>query len=154
MRDTKAIGSYWDVPGTIESTQAQTIESNMDFLIKFYEDQIEQRRWYGFWDHGDIMHTYDDDRHQWRYDVGGYAWDNSELSPDLFFWDFFLRTGRAETSLGLVRGMVFSTGRTAPNRLGSQLQSTVRPFTISLVVMSGLVTWYARSLMPTKPSFV
>ena len=59
-----------------------------------------------------------------------------------------------ETSLGLVRGMVFSTGRTAPNRLGSQLQSTVRPFTISLVVMSGLVTWYARSLMPTKPSFV
>ncbi|CAN9307594.1 unnamed protein product [Alternaria alternata] len=96
MRDTKAIGSYWDVPGTIESTQAQTIESNMDFLIKFYEDQIEQRRWYGFWDHGDIMHTYDDDRHQWRYDVGGYAWDNSELSPDLFFWDFFLRTGRAD----------------------------------------------------------
>jgi hypothetical protein len=31
------------------------------------------------------MHTYDPDRHTWRYDVGGYAWDNSELSPDLFF---------------------------------------------------------------------
>ncbi|KAH7371626.1 hypothetical protein BKA66DRAFT_423506 [Pyrenochaeta sp. MPI-SDFR-AT-0127] len=96
IRDTKAIGAYWDVPGAVDSAAAQKIESNMDFLIKFYEGQVEQRRWYGFWDHGDIIHTYDDDRHQWRYDIGGYAWDNSELSPDLFFWDFFLRTGRAD----------------------------------------------------------
>lgn len=97
IRDTKAIGSYWDVPGSpVDSAEAQTIENNMDFLIKFYEGQVEQRRWYGFWDHGDIIHTYDDDRHQWRYDVGGYGWDNSELSPDLFFWGHFLRTGRAD----------------------------------------------------------
>ncbi|KAH8719234.1 hypothetical protein GQ44DRAFT_809891 [Phaeosphaeriaceae sp. PMI808] len=96
IRDTKAIGSYWNVPAALSSAQAQKIESNMDFLIKFYKNQVEQRRWYGFWDHGDIIHTYDDDRHQWRYDVGGYAWDNSELSPDLFFWDYFLRTGSAD----------------------------------------------------------
>lgn len=96
IRDTKAIGSYWDLPGAVDSAQAQTIEDNLDFLIKFYEGQVEQRRWYGFWDHGDIIHTYDDDRHQWRYDIGGYAWDNSELSPDLFFWGYFLRTGRAD----------------------------------------------------------
>tara|TARA_R110002003_G_scaffold103_9_gene8182 strand:- start:15723 stop:18632 length:2910 start_codon:yes stop_codon:yes gene_type:complete len=96
IRDTRAIGTYWDVPGAIDTVPAQKIEANMDFLIKFYEDQVEQRRWYGFWDHGDIIHTYDDDRHQWRYDIGGYAWDNSELSPDLFFWDYFLRTGRAD----------------------------------------------------------
>lgn len=25
------------------------------------------------------MHTYDQTRHTWRYDVGGYAWDNGEL---------------------------------------------------------------------------
>ncbi|KAI8936637.1 hypothetical protein NX059_007036 [Plenodomus lindquistii] len=96
IRDTKAIGSYWSVPGDVPSAQAQKIEDNMDFLIKFYESEVENRRWYGFWDHGDIIHTYDDDRHQWRYDIGGYAWDNSELSPDLFFWGFFLRTGRAD----------------------------------------------------------
>lgn len=93
MAETKAIGSYWDVPGTVQSAEAQTIEDHMDFLIDYYKGQIEQRRWYGFWDHGDIMHTYDNDRHQWRYDIGGYAWDNSELSPDLFFWNYFLRTG-------------------------------------------------------------
>lgn len=42
------------------------------------------------------MHTYDEDRHAWRYDVGGYAWDNSELSPDLWLWYSFLRTGRRD----------------------------------------------------------
>jgi hypothetical protein len=95
IRDSKAIGSYWDVPSSGSSAKAATIESNMDFLISFYTNQVEQRRWYGFWDHGDVIHTYDDDRHTWRYDIGGYAWDNSELSPDLFFWGHFLRTGSA-----------------------------------------------------------
>jgi hypothetical protein len=42
------------------------------------------------------MHSYDPDRHTWRYDVGGYAWDNSELSPDLWLWYQYLRTGRGE----------------------------------------------------------
>ncbi|EOA90097.1 hypothetical protein ACJQWK_07866 [Exserohilum turcicum] len=92
MADTQALGSYWDVPGAVDSAQAQTIEEHMTFLIDFYKEQIEQRRWYGFLDHGDMMHTYDNDRHQWRYDIGGYAWDNSELSPDLFFWTYFLRS--------------------------------------------------------------
>ncbi|KAF2681231.1 hypothetical protein K458DRAFT_343864 [Lentithecium fluviatile CBS 122367] len=97
IESTAAIGTYWKTPSsTSTSDSAATIESHLDFLIQFYRDQIEQRRWYGFWDHGDIMHGYDTDRHQWKYDVGGYAWDNSELSPDLFFWTHFLRTGRAD----------------------------------------------------------
>lgn len=25
------------------------------------------------------MHTYDQTRHEWRYDIGGFAWDNGEL---------------------------------------------------------------------------
>ncbi|MDT9686030.1 Tat pathway signal sequence domain protein, partial [Streptomyces sp. TRM76323] len=79
------------------STPAKAaIEDQLDFLFTYYKDQVEQRRWYGFWDYGDIMHTYDEDRHQWRYDVGGYAWDNSELSPDLWLWYAYLRSGRAD----------------------------------------------------------
>lgn len=27
------------------------------------------------------MHSYDNIRHCWKYDVGGYAWDNTELVP-------------------------------------------------------------------------
>jgi len=91
IRDSKAIGTYWNVPET--SGPSITIEKHLDFLLDFYIKQVEQKRWYGFWDHGDFMHTYDTIRHQWRYDIGGYAWDNSELSPDIFFWLQFLRTG-------------------------------------------------------------
>ncbi|ETS82704.1 hypothetical protein PFICI_04580 [Pestalotiopsis fici W106-1] len=93
--ESRAIGSYWDQPDT-STADSQAIESKLEFLVQFYREQVEQRRWYGFWDHGDIMHRYDDSRHTWRYDSGGYAWDNSELSPDLFFWNQFLRTGNAD----------------------------------------------------------
>ncbi|MFE3827604.1 Tat pathway signal sequence domain protein [Streptomyces sp. NPDC059092] len=72
------------------------IEDQLDFLFTYYQEQVEQRRWYGFWDYGDFMHSYDENRHQWRYDVGGYAWDNSELSPDLWLWYAYLRSGRAD----------------------------------------------------------
>ncbi|MBN1172469.1 MAG: hypothetical protein JXA67_09870, partial [Micromonosporaceae bacterium] len=93
----QAAGVFGDWAPVDRSTPARaTIEDRLDFLFDFYRTQREQRRWYGFWDYGDIMHTYDADRHQWRYDVGGYAWDNSELSPDLWLWTQFLRTGRAE----------------------------------------------------------
>ncbi|KPM38006.1 hypothetical protein AK830_g8560 [Neonectria ditissima] len=95
IKETKALGNYWGLPDT-SSDAAKTLEDHLDFLAKFYQDQVEQRRWYGFLDYGDFMHTYDADRHTWRYDIGGYAWDNSELSPDLFFWLYFLRTGRED----------------------------------------------------------
>lgn len=83
--------------------------------MDFYVAEIPQRDFYGFWDHGDVMHTYDTTRHIWRYDVGGYAWDNGELGQlnvpihnlynirltlligtDLWLWISFLRTGRAD----------------------------------------------------------
>ncbi|KAK4238915.1 hypothetical protein C8A03DRAFT_14665 [Achaetomium macrosporum] len=95
IKESGALGTYWDLPDN-SSEAARTIESHLDLLAKFYQGQVEQRRWYGFLDYGDFMHTYDADRHTWRYDVGGYAWDNSELSPDLFFWLYFLRTGRED----------------------------------------------------------
>jgi hypothetical protein len=97
IRSSAALGTYWDLPTSNNNTpRARTIEAHLDLLATFYQTQVSQRRWYGFLDYGDIMHTYDADRHTWRYDVGGYAWDNSELSPDLFFWLYFLRTGRED----------------------------------------------------------
>ena len=96
IRETKAAGSYWAVPGTPSNSKSAALENHLDFLVKFYQGQVDYRRWYGFLDYGDFMHTYDKDRHTWRYDIGGYAWDNSELSPDLFLWQYFLRTGRAD----------------------------------------------------------
>jgi len=42
------------------------------------------------------MHTYDAFRHSWRYDIGGFAWDNTELAPGNWLWYSFLRTGNAD----------------------------------------------------------
>jgi len=74
----------------------KAIEDRNDALLDYYLGQIDQRRWYGFWNYGDVMHSYDADRHVWRYDIGGYAWDNSELSTDLWLWYAYLRSGRAD----------------------------------------------------------
>lgn len=93
IQETAALGTYWDSNDGANTTE---IDKTLDFLYSFYKGQISDHKWYGFWDYGDIMHSYDPDRHTWRYDVGGYSWDNSELSPDLFFWLYFLRRGSGD----------------------------------------------------------
>ncbi|UFU07021.1 Tat pathway signal sequence domain protein [Ruania halotolerans] len=85
----------WDLPDRSTPGRAR-LEDRLEALLDFYVGQVDQRSWYGFWNYGDLMHAYDADRHTWRYDVGGYAWDNSELSPDLWLWTAFCRTGRAD----------------------------------------------------------
>jgi hypothetical protein len=71
-------------------------EDQLDAEIAFYERAVDQYNWYGFFDFGDIMHSYDAVRHTWRYDVGGFAWDNDEQCTELWLWYSFLRTGRAD----------------------------------------------------------
>jgi len=93
------------------------LEAEHERLLAFYQREIEQRRWYGFWDHGDVMHTYDEDRHVWRYDVGGYAWANSELVPDLWLWTAFMRTGRADV-FRMAEAMTRHTGEVDVHHLG------------------------------------
>ena len=72
------------------------LEDQLDAAIRFYKEEIRQRHWYGFWNYGDVMHTYDPVRHTWRYDMGGYAWQNTELVPNLWLWYAFLRSGRED----------------------------------------------------------
>ncbi len=94
LHEVKAFG-IWSLPD--RSTPFKiSVENNMDQTIAFYQKAIEQNYWYGFWDFGDVMHSYDDVRHVWRYDLGGMAWDNSELGTDMWLWYSFLRTGRAD----------------------------------------------------------
>jgi YetA-like protein len=85
----------WGLPD--RSTPAkQAIEDQLDAVFAFYHKEVEQRRWYGFWNYGDVMHQHDGPRHEWRYDIGGFAWDNTELGTDMWLWYTFLRTGRAD----------------------------------------------------------
>ncbi len=113
-----AAGVFGDWSPVNRSTEARAeLEDKLDFLFNFYQGQTEQRRWYGFWNYGDVMHTYDSDRHVWRYDVGGYAWDNSELSPDLWLWYMYLRSGRADV-FRFAEAMTRHTGEVDVYHLG------------------------------------
>ncbi|HEX4054065.1 MAG TPA: hypothetical protein VHX86_07345 [Tepidisphaeraceae bacterium] len=89
------IFGLWSLPDR-STAGRQWLEDQLDKAIAFYQGQVQQRQWYGFWDFGDVMHTYDTARHEWRYDIGGFAWDNTELASNLWLWYSFLRTGRAD----------------------------------------------------------
>ena len=82
----------WSLP-TVENSRDSLIEATIDTLMQFYNNEIHRNYWYGFFNYGDVMHAYDGSRKEWRYDVGGYAWDNTELGSPAMFWYQFLRTG-------------------------------------------------------------
>lgn len=92
--DRKAFG-IWSLP-SFETKAQKWLEHQMDLAIDFYKNEIQTRGWYGLYNYGDVMHTYDKARHCWRYDMGGYAWQNTELVPTYWLWYAFLRTGRED----------------------------------------------------------
>ncbi|MEP9402316.1 Tat pathway signal sequence domain protein [Sphingomonas sp. VNH70] len=106
----------WSLPDRSTPNRA-AIENQLANLVDFYAGEVERRHWYGFWNHGDVMHTYDADRHQWRYDIGGFAWANSELSPDLWLWLQALRTGGGQ-AYRLAEAMTRHTGEVDVYHLG------------------------------------
>lgn len=84
----------WSLPDSSTNVRAK-VELCLSDMLGFYVNAIEQNRWYGFWNYGDVMHAYDPARHEWKYDVGGFAWDNTELASNMWLWYSFLRTGNA-----------------------------------------------------------
>jgi hypothetical protein len=87
----------WSVRDTSTSFKA-AIEQGLDATLDLYLGQVDQRNWYGFWNYGDVVHSFDRERHVWRYDLGGMAWDNSELGTDTWLWYSFLRTAARTSS--------------------------------------------------------
>ncbi len=85
----------WSLPSA-DTPMERWMEEQMEKAFDFYKKEVEQRNWYGIMNYGDFMHTYDGVRHQWRYDIGGYAWDNTELVPTLWLWLYFMRSGRED----------------------------------------------------------
>lgn len=93
-KDTNVLGVF-SLPD--KSTPLKKwLEEELDKAVDFYIKEVEQRHWYGLFNFGDVMHTYDYGRHNWKYDLGGYAWQNTELVPTLWLWYAFLRSGRGD----------------------------------------------------------
>jgi hypothetical protein len=130
-KDAGVFGSaIWSLPDRSNPLAAR-IEDQLDFFLNYYEKQVDERHWYGFWYFGNVMHRYDPDRHVWRYDVGGYAWDNSEQSTDVWLWYSFLRTGRPDI-FRFAEAMTRHTGEVDVYHLG--------PFA-GLGTRHGVVPW-------------
>jgi len=109
-------GATWSVPDVATPAKAK-IEKQLAWYFDFYKNQVDQRSWYGFWNYGDVMHSYDASRHVWKYDIGGFAWDNSELSTDMWLWYYFLSTGRADV-FRMAEAMTRHTGEVDVHHLG------------------------------------
>lgn len=94
LHEKKAFGE-WSLP-RYDTQQMCQIESRLDSLLTLYKHNQHDCHWYGFWNYGDFMHTSDPVRQNWLYDVGGFAWDNTELATNMWLWYSFLRTGRKD----------------------------------------------------------
>jgi len=106
----------WSLPDY--STKGKRwIEDQLDKAFKYYQLDVEQRHWYGFWNYGDVMHTYDHQRHTWKYDMGGFAWDNTELMPNMWLWYSYLRSG-SEDIFRMAEAMTRHTGEVDVYHLG------------------------------------
>lgn len=86
---------YWSLPEE-KNPKEKWLEEQLEKAFLFYKNEVDARDWYGLFDYGDVMHTYDPARHMWRYDVGGMAWQNTELVPTYWLWYYFMRTGRED----------------------------------------------------------
>jgi len=106
----------WSLPDR-SSKGKRWIEDQLDNAFKYYQLEVEQRHWYGFWNYGDVRHGYDRDRHTWKYDIGGYAWDNTELMPNLWLWYSYLRSSR-EDVFRMAEAMTRHTGEVDVYHLG------------------------------------
>lgn len=92
--EKRAFG-FWSLPA--KGTEVECwLEEQLERSFSFYQEEIEARDWYGLFDYGDVMHTYDAVRHVWKYDIGGMAWQNTELVPTYWLWLYFMRTGRED----------------------------------------------------------
>ena len=93
LHDTHAFG-IWSLPTSDQRHAA--VERQLSEYLDFYKQAVDEHHWYGFWNYGDFMHQYDPVRHEWKYDVGGFAWDNTELGSISWLWYSFLRTARPD----------------------------------------------------------
>jgi hypothetical protein len=106
----------WSLIDTSTPTR-KLIEGRIAYQLDYYLGQIEDHKWYGFWTYGNVMHSQDPARHVWRYDIGGYAWDNSELQSDMMLWYGYLRSGRADV-FRMAEAMTRMTGEVCVYHIG------------------------------------
>ena len=55
----------WSLPDRSTAFK-KSIEDGLDSVLAFYQRQVNDRSWYGFWEYGDFIHSYSAPRHVWQ----------------------------------------------------------------------------------------
>ncbi|WP_276255890.1 hypothetical protein [Halomontanus rarus] len=88
--ETEVLGTYAATAPSEYEKQEEWFEQGLDYMLQ----EQDRRGWYGMFDYGDVIRSYDHETHQWGNDRGGHGWLNTEFQPDQWLWYTFLRTGR------------------------------------------------------------
>ena len=79
----------------VNADQFPESERMMSGFLDWLTRNIQLGRWYGFFDWGDALVTWEQDANDWRF-YGRWGWCNSEWDPRHGVWIQYLRTGRAD----------------------------------------------------------
>ena len=79
----------------IDPDQFPESERMMTGFLDWLKRNIQLGRWYGFFDWGDALVTWEQEANDWRF-YGRWGWCNSEWDPRHGVWIQYLRTGRAD----------------------------------------------------------
>ena len=79
----------------LDVNQFPESERMMTGFLDWLTRNIQLGRWYGFFDWGDALVTWEQEANDWRF-YGRWGWCNSEWDPRHGIWIQYLRTGRAD----------------------------------------------------------
>ena len=79
----------------VDTKQFPESERMMTGFLDWLTRNIQLGRWYGFFDWGDALVTWEQEANDWRF-YGRWGWCNSEWDPRHGVWIQYLRTGRAD----------------------------------------------------------
>ena len=79
----------------VDADQFPESERMMTGFLDWLTRNIQLGRWYGFFDWGDALVTWEQEANDWRF-YGRWGWCNSEWDPRHGVWIQYLRTGRAD----------------------------------------------------------
>ncbi len=79
----------------VAADQFPESERMMTGFLDWLTRNIQLGRWYGFFDWGDALVTWEQEANDWRF-YGRWGWCNSEWDPRHGVWIQYLRTGRAD----------------------------------------------------------
>ena len=91
MAQCKVTGGF----APVNADQFPESERMMSGFLDWLTRNIHLGRWYGFFDWGDALVTWEQEANDWRF-YGRWGWCNSEWDPRHGVWIQYLRTGRAD----------------------------------------------------------